>query len=85
MPITTSELIAAWNDMMSGVDSDPIDGFTVTELVDATGMGKHRIQDIIRDGIKRGTIEFIGKYDRVRVDGQRQKIPVYRIVRKING
>jgi len=58
------------------------EGMTVREVAARLGVCRTTARDRIREAMEAGTAEFAGYRRSTRMDGKRDRTPVYRVVRK---
>jgi len=76
--ITEAEWLAELEKFFPG-DSITAEGFTVQDVQEATGHSKAKILQLIRGGIRRGSIQYIGDRIDLRIDGRPCRRPAYKI------
>lgn len=79
--ISFDELLSELERLQAEAEHGP-DGFTTNQLCEFVGCGLTRGRRMIATLIAAGRVRHVGHASRFRIDGQRAKVPVYRVVSK---
>lgn len=60
----------------------PVGSFTIRELADELAQALPTTRTSIRELIKAGKAEFIGKFAQITISGQVCRVPFYRLIKK---
>lgn len=61
-------------------EEDGPEGFTSSDLLKASGWGRSKVRDTLREMVEDGRVEYVGDRTSTRVDGKACRRPVYRYV-----